>query len=160
MKRNVVWTVSFVATFLLSLGTAAAQGGNCSTAGTAGQWGYTFTGTLISPTGAIPIAAVGLATFDAGGSFTGTQTSSIGGSVSQDMLKGTVAVNPDCTGTLNASIFNQSGTLLRTAAWDLVVVDNGREVRAIFKSLTLANGTNVPAVITVDVKKVVPGRAQ
>ena len=159
MRRNIVWTVSFVATFFLSLATAAAQGGKCATGGVAGQWGYTFTGTLLTPA-PVPIASVGIATFDALGNFSGTQTSSVGGSVSEDRVTGTVTVNPDCTGTLEVSVFDQSGTLLRTAVWNLVVVDNGSEVRAIFKSLKLANGTNVPAVITVDVKKVVPGRAQ
>jgi hypothetical protein len=160
MKRYVLRSIFLFAALFLSLAAiAAAQGGNCSTAGVAGQWAYTFTGTLISPTGAIPIAAVGIATFDAAGNFSGTQTSSVGGAVSEEKVKGMVIVNSDCTGTLDASIFDQSGTLLRTAVWNLVVVDNGREVRAIFKRLTLANGMNVPAVITVDVRKVVPGRA-
>ena len=160
MRWNVLRSKFFFAALFLSLAAITeAEGGNCSTAGVAGQWGYTFTGMLTLPTGAVPIAAVGIATFDAAGNFTGTQTSSVGGGVSEDKVKGTVSVNPDCTGTLDVSVFNQSGVLLRTAAWNLVVVDNGREVRAIFKRLTLANGMNVPAVITVDVRKVVPGRA-
>ena len=161
MKCNVLRKLSFFAALFLSLARmTTAQGGNCSIASAAGVWGHTIIGTIFTPVGAaVPTAAVGISTFDAAGNFTGSQTSSTGGIVIEDKIKGTLTLNPDCTGTLTTSVFDQSSTLLRTAVWNLVVVDNGREVRAIFKSLALPNGTPIPAVITVEVKRVDPGRA-
>jgi hypothetical protein len=151
--------VSF-ATLLMSLA-AIAQAqpdGTCSSARLAGAWGYTYTGALILPTGAVPAGSVGRFTVDAAGNLSGTQTSSVGGSVGEDTIAGSVAVNSDCTGTATVRIYSSSGTLLRTAVLALVFVDNAREFRAIFQSLVLANGTNVPAVMTMDGKKLIPGR--
>jgi len=45
----------------------------------------------------------------------------------------------------NVSVYNQSGNLLSTSVLAFVIVDNGRDVRGIFKSQTF-NGTNVPIV--------------
>lgn len=160
MKHNMTGKIVFFAMLLASLAMVAqAQGdGICSSDRLAGAWGYTYTGALILPTGAVPAASVGRFTVDAPGNLSGTQTSSVGGSVSEDTIAGTVAVNSDCTGTATVRIYSPSGTLLRTAVLALVFVDNAREFRAIFQSLVLANGTNVPAVITMDGKKLIPGR--
>jgi hypothetical protein len=156
MKRTIV----VFATLLLGLAAAAqAQGdGTCSSAGLASRWGYTFTGAVILPTGVVPAGSVGRFTVDAAGNLSGTQTSSLGGSVGEDTLTGTVAVNSDCTGTATVRIYSQSGDLLRAAVLALVFVDNSREFRAIFKSLVLANGTSLLAVITMNGKQLAPGR--
>jgi len=135
---------------------ASAQGfRTCSNAGVAGEWGHTFTGTIILPSGPAPIAAFGKVTIDAEGNISGTQTSSRNGTISEDTIKATVTVNSDCTGTLNVSIYDQSGTTLRrTATWDVVFVDNEREFRAIMTSLVPAGGTSsVPVTITMGAKK-------
>jgi hypothetical protein len=158
-KRNIVRTVFFLATLLLSLAAVASARDDrtCTLASVAGQWGYTITGTLYLPTGPVPFASVGRSTGDAEGNFTATQTSAVGGKVSEETAKGTSTVNSDCTGTLTASIYDQSGTLTRTAVWALVAVDNGREFRAIIKSLVLEpSGTSVPAVVTENAKKLFP----
>ena len=62
-------------------------------------------------------------------------------------------VNADCTGTFTVGVY-ASGSLVRTATFDVVYVAGGREARAIIASLVLANGTVVPSVLTVDARKV------
>jgi len=159
-NRNIVRTICFFATLLLGLAAVASAQGfrTCTLAGVAGQWGHTFTGTLILPTGPVPVAAVGTITIDAAGNLSGTQTRSVGGRVFEDTIKGTVAVNDDCTGTITDSIYDQSGSLIITAEWDLAFVDNERELRAILKKLVLQpSGTSVPPVVTLNAKKVFHG---
>jgi hypothetical protein len=130
----------------------AQAAGACSNADVAGDWGYTETGTVIPATGAVPFSAVARYTLDAEGNMSGTATSSSGGNVANVTLKGTGKVNADCTGTLVVGVY-EAGNLLRTATFTFVYVDNAREGRALVTSLVLANGTNVPAVLTVDAKK-------
>ena len=125
----------------------------CSAAAVAGEWAYTEAGSVIPSSVAVPFAAVARYTLDAGGNLSGTATSSSGGTVANVTLKGTGTVNPDCTGTLTVGVY-ASGSLVRTATFDVVYVDGTREARAIIASLVLANGTIVPSVLTVDAKKV------
>jgi len=62
-------------------------------------------------------------------------------------------VNSDCTATGTISAYSLSGTLLRTAALAGVFVNHQREVRYLFESLVLPNGTSIRVVITVDAKE-------
>ena len=94
---------------------------------------------------------------DAAGNVSGTQTASLGGSLREETIQGNITVNSDCAGTLTEGIYGQSGNLSRTGVWAVVLVDNEREMRAIVKSIVLANGTPVPAVITIDSKKLFHG---
>src|SRR5215831_5279415 len=162
MTRKIVRSIVFAATLLVGFAAVARaqDDGICSTAGMAGKWGYTSTGTLIPPTGAVPFALVGTLTFDAAGNFSGAQNSSTGGQVGQETIKGTTTVNPDCTGTLNVNVYNQSGTLLSTSVLAFVIVDNGREVDGIFTSQTLADGRNGPTVATLTAKRQFPRSGQ
>ena len=161
MTRKIVRSILFSAALLVSLAAVArAQDDRiCSTPGLAGEWGYTSTGVFIFATGAVPFALVGRVTFDAAGNFSGAQNSSTGGQVGQETIKGTTTVNPDCTGTQNVNVYNQSGNLLSTSVLAFVIVDNGQEVRAIFKSQTF-NGTNVPTVATLNAKRQFPKSGQ
>lgn len=102
------------------------------------------------------LAAVARYTLEANGNLSGTATSSSGGTVANVTLKGIGTVNSDCTGTLTVGVY-ALGALVRTVDFDLVYVDNAREGRAIVTSLVLANGTAVPAVLTVDAKKLFHG---
>jgi len=61
-------------------------------------------------------------------------------------------VERDCTATLTVGVYTQ-GNLVRTATFDVVYVNNGREARAIVVSLVLANGTLVPSMLAIDAKK-------
>jgi len=154
MKRNLARTllvIISVATFCAGLvSTAHAEDeSGCSTSTVAGRWAYTYTGTIFLPTGAVPVATVGTYTQDTKGSFAASQNRSVGGTYAQETATGTVTVNSDCTGTLNANVY-QSGQLVRTAVIDLVFDNNRRHLRAIFQSASLPDGTNLPVVITID----------
>jgi hypothetical protein len=82
----------------------------------------------------------------------------VGGRVSKETFTGTGTVNSDCTGTATFSVYDESGTtLLRTATFSVVFVDNGREEREIATSLVLEpTGTRVLAVITGSAKRTIP----
>jgi hypothetical protein len=113
------------ATFLLSLAAVAQaqEDRTCSNAGVAGKWGYTYTGTLILPTGAVPVAAVGRYTLDVQGNVSATQTRSVAGSTAEEIAKGTATLNSDCTGTYTVRVYDQAGNLLRSA-----VLNPGKEI--------------------------------
>lgn len=153
MARTTLGIIFFAA--LVSLAPAAqAHNRSCSQAGVAGEWGYTYTGTIIHPTaGAIPAAAVGKFTLDAEGNFSGQQTRSVGGGVGEETLKGTASVNADCTITIKVDVYDGSGNLARSAVLAGVFDDNATEIRAIFASLVLPNGVSLPTVITAIGKK-------
>ncbi len=163
--RHVVRTIAFA---FLSLGlatTASAQDHRCSNPGLTGAWGYTETGTVVvpSPSGPVQVvaAAVGKYEFDLAGGFTGTQNSSAGGAISQDMKLGTYSLNPDCTGTLTIHIYDPSGaTLRRTSVWAIVLVDNATEFRGIMTSMVLPNGTTFSPIMTLSAKRLVRDRGE
>jgi hypothetical protein len=137
---------------LLTALESAAQASTCTPASVAGNWGYTYTGTLLLPSGPVPAAAVGKYTLDADGNISGTQTRSLAGETAQEVIKGSGTLNSDCTGTATIGVYDQSGNLLRTGVLAQVYVDNGKQGRAIFESLTLADGTPLPVVITADAR--------
>jgi hypothetical protein len=150
MKAVVCVGVMTIASLMLSQ-SVRAQG--CSLAGVAGKYGFTLTGVLILPTGAVPIAAVGAATVDAKGNVTGTEARTVGGDYADETLQGTLAVNAQCTGTMTLN-FYESGQLVRTSILSIVFDDNQQEVRMVQKSLQLPNGVVLPVVITVEGKKI------
>ncbi len=155
MKRNIArrtLVILSLATLYLSLAaTAQAQSPACSLALTAGKWGFTTNGTVV---GIGPRASMGILTLDAAGNaLNGKATASLNGVVTDETFSGTYTVNPDCTGKLAIDIFNLSGNKVLTATLDLVFDDNVRELRAIFTSVVLPNGTPLATVITVEAKK-------
>ena len=160
MKRNIAWTIFFFATLSLGLAAVASarDGRTCSNAGVAGEWGYTETGTLILPTGAVPYASVGSYSLDDEGNLSGARTASVGGQIQTATIRGTATVNSDCTGTETLSFYGESGNLISTVVKALVYVDHAREVRKILTSVVLPDGTGLPAVLTTDAKKLFPDR--
>jgi hypothetical protein len=135
------------ATFILVL--APLQAGACSTAGQAGKWAYTYTGTIFTQNGPLTAASVGHFHQDAAGNVTGSQARSVAGNSGVEDIAGNVTVNKDCTATANINVL-VNGQLQRSTVLALVYDNNGNHVRMIFQSLTLPDGTNVPVVITVD----------
>jgi hypothetical protein len=122
---------------------------NCSNAGTAGKWAYTYTGTIFTQGGPLPAASVGRYRQDAAGNVTGSQTRSVAGDAAVEDIAGTVTLNKDCTATANINVY-VNGQLQRSAVLAVAYDNNGNHVRMIFQSLTLADHTNVPVVITLD----------
>src|SRR5438477_1773492 len=94
----------------------------CSNGTVAGTYGFTTTGTLFLPEPA-PAAAAGSITFDLNGSATGSQDRSVAGSFAHETIQGTYTINNNCALRLIADVYEESGTLVRTAAIDGVLVD-------------------------------------
>jgi len=133
----------------------------CTSATAAGTFGFTTTGILIlpAPTGPVPVGAVGSITFDLNGNAAGSQDRSLGGAFAHETLTGTLTVNRDCTISLLANVFDSSGNLVRTSTIDGVLVNNGKQIRAIFETVVLANGVSLGSVLTVDANRI-QGHAQ
>ena len=159
MKRNVVRTICFV-TLLFGLARVAPAQirGACSAFSPAGTWGFTHTGTIIFPTGAVPVAIVGTFTVDVNGNLSGTQTGAMGGQISRTTFKGTLTMNHDCTGTMTVDVYDRSGSLLRTVVWEAVYVDQTREAFGVATSLTLPNGASLTTIMPGQAKRIDPGR--
>src|SRR5262245_26012659 len=117
---------------LVALAQPAQAKPQCTMSNVAGDYGYTSTGSVVSPPVG-PFAAVGRVTITGAGTFTGEQTTSVGGNVADETITGTYAVDPDCTGTAVAYIY-RGGSLVRTTSFDIVWDSNRREFRAIFRS--------------------------
>jgi hypothetical protein len=141
--------IVFATLTLFAAPSAHAQ--QCSLAGVEGKWGFTTNGTVV---GIGPRSSLGIFTLDgAGNLLKGKATASLNGSVTDEIFSGTYTVNPDCTGKLAIDISDLSGNKILTATLDLVFDDNVRELRAIFTSAVLPNGTPLATVITVDGKR-------
>ncbi len=156
---NSKYVLNFLAPLLLAtiaLGGApvarAQDGPGCSSAGVAGKWGFSLTGTLLLSTGAVPGGAVGTLTVDAAGNISGTEARSIAGGFANETITGKWTVNSDCTGTASFQVY-ASGVLVRKTVFSFVFVNNSTEFFAVEQSLTAPDGTVVPAVITVSAKK-------
>ncbi len=150
MNRNIARRTLVI---LCMAGTARAEGPECSLALTAGKYAFTDSGTVL---GIGPRTAVGIFTLDAAGNLTnGKATSSLNGSVAVETFSGTYTVNPDCTGTIAVGIFDQSGIKILTVTLNIAWDDNVRELRGIFTSVVLPNGTPLATVINLDGRKLV-----
>ena len=121
---------------LLSL-TQAVQAHECSLSDAAGRYGYTNSGTIVTPPVG-PFTAVGHATLTESGTFTGAQTTSIAGNLFEETIQGTFTVNRDCTGSATVYVYH-GATLARTSLLNLVWDIHQSEFRAIL----LTPGTNV-----------------
>ena len=110
----------------VSVWAAPVQAAHCSLSGVAGRYGFTLNGVVILPTGPVPIAAIGKAVLDAGGSVSGTEARTVGGGYADETFTGTYTVNADCTGTTTLQFF-ESGNLVRTSILSIVFDNNERE---------------------------------
>jgi hypothetical protein len=158
-KRRMMMKANCIRT-LLALGVISLAGlaplrahAACSASSTAGNWAYTYTGTILTPNGPVPAASVGHFHQDLAGNITGNQTRSVAGQSGLEDISGTNSVSSDCTSSFTINVF-VNGQLLRTATLAAVYDTSGNHVRAIFQSLTLPDGTNVPVVITIDGNRV------
>jgi len=126
----------------------------CSLARAAGKYSFNDSGTVV---GIGPRVATGIFTLDAAGNLlNGKATSSLNGAIAEEAFSGPYTVNSDCTGTFALDVFNLSGSLLFTATLNLAWDDNMRELRFIFTSVALPDGTPLTPVINGDARKLVP----
>ena len=143
------------ATLSLSAAAAAqARNSRCSLARAAGTYGFSTSGTIVDVGSRV---SEGTITLDAAGNVTGRATSSLNGTVAGEKFSGTYTLNSDCTGRFNnLEIRDLSGNLLLTVAADGTWDDNMRQLRGIFTSATLPDGTSLLTVISIEGRKMVP----
>ena len=157
MKRNIVRrmlaNLAFAVMLMALLPTAYGQ--NCSLARAAGKYAFNDSGTVVNVG---PRVATGIFTLDAAGNLVnGKATSSLDGTLADEVFSGPYTVNSDCTGTFALDVFDpSSGKLIFTAKLNLAWDDNMRELRFIFTSATPANGPPLETVINGDARKLVP----
>ena len=154
MSFNSIPAVSVVAALVIALIPLHAQASHCSAGAIAGNWAYTYTGSIVTPNGPVPAASVGHYSQDAAGNIIGSQTRTVAGNSGVEEISGTVSVNADCTGAGIINVF-VNGALQRTAVLALVYDSNTNHARMIFESLTLPDGTNIPVVLTIDASRLV-----
>jgi hypothetical protein len=103
-----------------------AQDHQCSNATLDGSFGFAGTGTIFNPSASL-FAQVGRQTFDGNGNTGATATTSINGASFPVTIKGTYAVNPDCTGSLTLNV----SPVDITVHADFVIAIDGAEFQAI-----------------------------
>lgn len=156
MKRNFSLTtlvVLWVTTLISAAATAQAEDAACTLARAAAAYGVSDSGTII---GVGARAAIARLKLDAAGNINGSVTASLNGGVSNSTVSGTYTVNRDCTGATTFGEFDQSGNLLLTATVAFVWDDNMKELRFLFTSVALPDGTPLPTVINGSARKLVP----
>ena len=152
MNYKHVWIFGMALLLTAVLGHPA-RANQCAQSNAAGKWGFTLTGWLILPVGAVPAAAVGQAHIDAKGNVTGTEARNVGGGYADETLTGTLTMNADCAGSMTGDFF-ESGQLVRSSLLSIVLDDDHKEIRMVQKSLTLPTGSTLPVVITVEARRV------
>jgi hypothetical protein len=93
MRRKIHALLVSTSTVIMSwvlLGLApAAQATNCSTETAAGDWALTLTGTILTPSGGVPAAAIPTATVDQNGIVTNAEEArNVGGGYADETLTG------------------------------------------------------------------------
>ena len=143
--------VLFAVALVASISVPAHAGDRpCSLARSAGNYGFTDSGTVV---GIGPRTAVGVFTFDGAGNLqNGVATSSLNGSIAQETFSGTYTVNSDCTGTLSAKIY-AGGSELFAVTLNLSFDEDMRHIRGIFTSVTEPDGTALTTVVGLDAAK-------
>jgi hypothetical protein len=152
MKKKT--TLAALATaILMTLLPVHSWASSCSLASTAGNWAYSYTGTIFTHSGPLPAASVGHYHQDLAGSVSGSQTRSVAGNSGVEEISGTISVNKNCTASATIDV-SVNGQLQRTAVLALAFDSNENHWRMIFVSLTLPDGTNVPVVLSGDANRI------
>ena len=128
---NTKRTLITLTILLLTASLSFAGGPPCSAKSVAGNWDYTYTGTLITTSGPLPVASVGHYTADSAGNVSGSQVRSVAGASGVEDILSTISVQQDCTASAPVGVY-VNGQLQRTAQVAFVFDSNGNHFRAIF----------------------------
>lgn len=148
--RKTIGGVFLAALFASSAAFARADEHSCSLARSAGNWSFTDNGTVV---GVGPRTAVGTLRLDAsGGVSNGVATSSLNGSIADETFSGSYTVNPDCSGTINVTIYS-GGAELFVINGNTAFDNHMQHLRMIFTSVVEPDGTSLATVINLDANK-------
>jgi hypothetical protein len=153
MKPHLKISMLVLGVLVMALASARAEASSCSWRRSRGAGLHLHRNHIHSHWGVSP-GPVGRFHQDAAVNLQGTQTRSVAGSSGVEDTSGTITMNTeDCsaTGTINVLV---GGQLQRTATLALAYDEDGNHMRAIFESLSLPDGANLPAVITSDSNRV------
>jgi len=120
---------------------------DCSLETLRGAFGFTFTGTAKTATGASQRGGIGRYVIDGEGNIAGAITSNADGVVLRRPLIGTYIVEADCTGSIAVDFLDAIGG---HATFDMVIDDDGKEIRTIS---TPPPGAVNPATLTAVLRK-------
>jgi hypothetical protein len=148
-------TIVLSIAILLTLFPRGAHAASCSLANAAGKWGFSYSGTAITPSGPVPLASSGYYAEDAAGNMSGAETVNLGGIAAQETITGKFTAGANCQWTLVANVY-EGGNLVRTSVIDGVWVLNSTQGTASFRSVTLPDGTQLPVVVTINASKMFP----
>jgi hypothetical protein len=108
---------------------AAYAADECTLADFQGDWGFSFTGTIVAPPQfAGPVASAGQFSADEAGNISGSDTLSLNGAIIPRTLQGTAVVNANCTGSATLTI-DSPRNLFPTFHLNFVLDDRTREAR-------------------------------
>ena len=93
----------------------------CGAGSLQGQYIFTGRGFIESVEPGIQRMHYGIFVFDGAGKFAGKQSSSRGGKIGREKLRGTYTLDPDCSGTMNFGSILKPGTEIH---WDLYVSED------------------------------------
>jgi hypothetical protein len=108
MATRNLWSPTLALSVLLfGVMTAGGLAQECSQKTLNGRFGFVTQGTVLVTSPQLPLASVGVVTFDGEGNFTGTYSQSIGGATATGLkIEGTYQVHADCTLSATLSIPN------------------------------------------------------
>ena len=118
----------------------------CTVRTVRGDYAIGFSGNVLNPVVG-PVATLGVISLDGNGGFTINDTASFAGSLVDRVGAGTITVNSDCTG--DATVTYTVGQPGRTATFNFVILDGGREIMLI--------STTAGSVVTGTAKALSPG---
>lgn len=163
--RSKMLVLAVLAASVVSMAVSA-HARQCSITNVAGTYGFSVNGTLILPIGPggtavpVPVNAVGTITLHPDGTASGKEDRSVGGQFAKESIgPASWSVNADCTGKLTAEVFVGT-TLNRTSVLRFVVDDNLSEIRVMQESLTFADGSKPPAVISFEGRRIFNNHGQ
>lgn len=111
----------------LGLTTVARAQNTCDATTITGNYGYSFNGYVYDRQGySYFLTAVGVASSDAAGNLSGSETYSFDGSIIRHKFTGTYTVNSDCTGT--ATLNYSDNTVIH---FDIVILNDAKEINAV-----------------------------
>jgi hypothetical protein len=111
-----------------------------------GDYAIGFSGNVLMPSVG-PVATLGVISLDGTGGFTINDTASFAGALVDRVGAGTINVNQNCTG--DATVTYTVGQPGRTATFNFVILDGGREIMLI--------STTEGSVVTGTAKAISPG---
>jgi len=123
------FTMAVLLTTILMAPVWAQNSGACVPATTHGTYSVECSGFMSPAAGApqVPVSVLGTTTGDWGGTFTGSAKVSLGGTIVDQTVKGTLVGNSDCTGSISYTqkINGQPAPTLNIVAHTL---DDGKEI--------------------------------